>query len=102
MENIICALEFKEGKPLAKEKNAIQKERPEMLLTGKTMSIINPLFKAWQQAESNRREFEISEKCHSFDYDFCIFKVGIYQLKRGDIFTATIENNVVMKIDLLQ
>jgi len=73
MQTLICTLEFKEGRPVAKEQNPFgethsflrqdftnKKNISETDKSNYASDYYN--FTVWQTAESNRREFEIDEE----------------------------------------
>lgn len=94
MEKIICTLQFKEGRPVAEEHchDCHYLERVSCNFHLK--------------AENSIREFEIADTSIIYkDYNYIEILVPIYSSRKGfifvgDRFTATIENNIVTKIEL--
>jgi len=116
MQKLTCTLEFKEGRPVAKTINEspkcecklFSKEFEECPNINKSVTSCS-VFESFQTAENNRRGFEISEDLKhigsdeiyipslSISYSMGFLKANNIQKK----FTATIENNIVTKIELL-
>ena len=103
----ICTLEFINGRPVAKEVNERGTTPPDVFCFNRTDKECEELTVLWQQAENNRREFKISEAAIIYkDYDYIQILVPVYSSRKGfifvgDRFTATIENNLVTKIELI-
>ena len=97
MQKLTCTLEFKEGRPVAKE--FISVERPVMEFGDdyhKDVSKHHSKIKVYEAILDSRREFEISKK-------LMLSKVTPENLHLHNLhrFTATIENNIVTKIELI-
>jgi len=108
MQKITCTLEFKDGRPVAKEVNLLARPNEINYSGFETDDYFRDL-NNFLKAENSRREFEISE-------DWCrIYKngeitIGWIELADGIMhckatigmkFTATIQNNIVTKIELI-
>jgi len=97
MEKLICTLEFKEGRPVAKTVNGLGKKPTEF--------DSHCLIEHWRLAENSRREFEISQFPLLFPLVESVKEVEneviVTYKPAGTKFTATIENNIVTKIELL-
>jgi len=93
MKKLTCTLEFKEGRPIAKECNKYG-DKPKFSKGGQAEWLNHKMrLKLYKAAENSRREFEISQD----DYGW-LKSIGC---REGFKFTATIENNIVTKIELL-
>jgi len=106
MEKILCTLEFKEGRPVAKEIGKVEipihydlwAKYGDYTQYGKALTRECLEYK---DAENSRSEFEIDPKCHQYDWGLNIFIAAISFGSKAGRFTATIENNIVTKIELL-
>jgi len=98
MQKLTCTLEFKEGRPVAKTVNELG-TFPKRVGSGIENHLIQVRnVEKWYVAENSRREFEISDEMIR---DFGLYHYQEIQRMTGTKFTATIENNLVTKIELL-
>ncbi len=109
MQKLTCTLEFKDDRPMAREINLLARPNERNYIGFDTNDYFRDL-NNFLKAENSRREFEIEIKEPFVKYGKSIYivnggnstTIGMHRfISEGDRFTATIENNIVTKIEIL-